>query len=203
MNERDADRHERWLADELSDEERSRFESEALADADRAETLYSDVALHAELSEAADARTAHRPRRAGARLHRRRLAGAGVLVAVLAVAILGPVFFPTQQRPPATLRSGETPAPELIGPSGLQERFPREFSWHAKKGAALYRWELYDEDARLRATAVLTDTLLVRPAEATPADSLGFWRWLVVPISQNGNEGTTSESLDFSLEERE
>lgn len=153
--------------------------------------------------EAADAGTTRLPRRAGVRLHRRRLAGAGVLVAVLAVAVLRPVFISPQQTPPATLRSGEAPAPELIGPGGLQERFPRRFSWNAKKGAALYRWELYDGDARLRATAVLTDTLLVRPAKATPADSLGFWRWRIVPISGNGNEGTTSESLDFSLEERE
>lgn len=200
MNERDVERQERWLADQLDDEERAQLESEALEDPRRAEALYAASALQASLHDAAHAKTSGtRPRAVRGRPRRRWLVGAGMLAAGLALVTLRPVLFPPESQRPTTWRSGEEASLELIAPLGPQERFPRSFSWHAGEDAALYRWELYDEEARLRSTEVLADTLLVRPAAETPADSLGLWRWLVVPITSDGSEGATSESLRFSV----
>lgn len=199
MSERDD--HERWLSDELTDEERRRLEEQALRDPERAESLYADLSLQSSLEETA--RGSGRrggPIRLPAPRWRWRI-GMGAVAAVLAVLVLRPVLFPADPDRPPAWRGGDRPTLTLVSPSGRVESFPRRFVWRPAEGASLYRFELYDAQARRRAAVVVADTLLTRAPSSTPTDSTGRWRWLVVPILEDGSEAATSAALRFTVEE--
>jgi hypothetical protein len=199
MNDRHAELQERWLADDLDDAERARLEEDGLHDPHQAQWLYEAYALQSALRETAPTQplALRRPLRSPWPY------AAGTLAAVLALVLMRPVLLPPGSGPQEILRSGDGTRLELIDPSGIMAQFPRRFRWRSHPGAVLYRWELYDDEARreaVEAVEVVRDTVITRPSTATPADSFGVWRWLVIPVLQDGREGSTSAPLTFELE---
>ena len=206
---RDDDRHaeevERWLADDLGAERRRELERRALEDPRLAEEAYAGLELRDTMrTAAADSlrrSTAPRP----ARGRRVWYWGGGAVAAVIALVILFlPREIPPGSEPEPRLRGdGEGPVPLM--PQGEWRTFPRRFGWRsAASGPGVspdvdYRWELYDDQARRRAMVVVGDSLLVRPASATPADSVGTWRWLVTELAPDGSEGATGAAATFEV----
>ena len=107
---------------------------------------------------------------------------------------------------PVRLRGmGDTGAAIALIPVGDVDHFPRRFVWQ-RGGTPVessFRWELYDSQARRRAVAVTSDTLVVNPLASIPSDSTGVWRWLVVEIKANGMEGATSGAQKFTVNVKE
>lgn len=196
MNPRDEERRARWLAGDLPHDERKRLEAEAVESDDIADSLYSDVAIDESLREMVQSNVV--PLRRRWRPGRRMIAASVVAAAVVLIA-LGVMFFPTPGDEPAVMRSGEDATLDAIEPKGDHRVFPRRFVWHGVVGAESYRWELYDTEARRVGVEVVTDTVLARTPSQTPADSVGIWRWLVIAIQDDGAEGPSSDSIEFSV----
>jgi hypothetical protein len=83
------------------------------------------------------------------------------------------------------LRGGNgTLAP--LEPVGSVSRPPQRFRWTRDSGAARYRVELYDRDARRIGVAVTGDTTLAIAALTREPISAGQWR--VVPLAADGSD---------------
>ena len=199
MNERDAERRARWLADDLDSASRDGLEAEATHDPELAEALYGEVVLDEAVRESAKARTVRRAPRPSPRRRNAWWIGTGTLVAALAIVLLRPFFLPSDVGDEPVLRTGADARFALVQPTGTTPMFPRRFVWRAVDRASEYRWELYDDAARRVAVEVVADTVLVRADAETPADSTGTWRWLVVAILATGAEGPTSRSETFTV----
>ena len=175
------------------------FENQILADKDLAEEAYASLALDEELAEVAQSemRIKKMPRW---------VLPTSLVAAVLAMAIILPRFQANDQNLPPRLRSGgDIDGAVGILPAGELDHFPQRFTWHPASGTqgARYRWELYDGQARRRSVAVVSDTVLIRPATETPTDSLGTWHWFVVKLKPDGLEGPTSKALEFQVKAKE
>ncbi len=204
MSHRKDEKLERWLESDLDPREMAEFEKQALGDEQLAEELFQAMELQAGLLEAANSvedKEILKPRRKSMKPRNFAWAG-GLMAAVLALFVLFPQAPSPYKELPLRLRGGGD-AGAAIGtePMGELLHFPRIFRWHppAATPGTRYRWELYDAQARRRAVAVVNDSLLVRNAAETPADSLGSWRWLVIELKPNGLEGATSAAIPFSV----
>lgn len=195
---------ERWLASDLDPDQMIEFEEQVVGDAEMTEEIFAALELQAGLEEAAARGPVEKPRR----LRRpKTMAWTGALMAaVLALIIILPEFqSPDNDRAmdlPLRLRGGgDSGAAIAVEPMGEVATFPRTYRWRPKEpqAQARYRWELYDEQARRRAVAIVADSVLVRPPKETPADSLGSWRWLVVELKADGLEGATSAAVEFTV----
>jgi len=124
---------------------------------------------------------------------------AAAVAAVVVFVVFGPLTEPGDDGTPRLRGTGSSITP--LAPEGEFDHFPRRFTWSTTtdEPGTTYRWELYDAQARRRATEVVADTLLVRAPESTPADSTGRWRWIVVEIAPDGAEGGTSASTSFEV----
>ena len=202
MNNRKGEELERWLALDLDRGQMEEFEDGALADAEMAEEIYAAIEIHGALEEAAALEPAILPRRFPKLRSKSWARAGGLLAAVLALVILLPRDQGPETDLPLRLRGGGgVGAAIAVEPMGEVEAFPRTFRWRPPQAleGTRYRWELYDAQARRRAVAVVADSLLVRPAAETPADSLGSWRWLVIELKPNGREGATSAAVEFTV----
>lgn len=197
MKENNQDKMQEWLAEGTA--RGDSFENQILADQELAEEAYASWALDEELSEVAQSemRVKKMPRW---------VLPTSLVAAVLAMAIILPRFQANDQNLPPRLRSGgDIDGAVGILPSGELDHFPRQFTWHPASDAtgARYRWELYDGQAHRRGIAVLSDTVLVRPAGETPTDSVGTWHWFVVKLKADGLEGPSSKALEFRVKAKE
>ncbi len=208
MNDSHDEKQERWLADDAGAEQHGDFESAALADEKLADEAYAALELSAALAEAAAVQPERAvvperfiaPRRIVAT--RRWAWAGGLMAAVLAFVLLMP-----QGEGPggeSLLRqrgAGDAGAAIGVAPKGELGHVPGQFSWHPADTTrtSRFRWELYDAQARRRAFAVVADSVLVRPAHETPADSVGIWRWLVIELKADGREGATSAAVEFTV----
>lgn len=152
----------RYLAGEMAEAERLRFEDELLADPELAEEVYADLEL-------ANRRTPRRRSRA------RAVAWALPLAAVLATVLLWP-------RGPEPVPGN---GPLRGGGGGIELLAPRaggsQLGWRAVPAAESYLVELLDAEGRtLRTVTVADTTLALVPGDEPPAacrvvalDSLG------------------------------
>lgn len=207
MNDHLDEKQERWLAADLDATSGADFEREVLADPDLAEAAYASLVLNEALSVAADVtvveavEAAATGSRWGVTPQRWAWAG-GLMAALLAFVILMPRSGDISGDLPSRLRgAGDTGAAIGIAPDGQWDQFPVEFRWHQADPTRVtrYRWELYDAETKLRAVAVIADSVLVRPASETPSDSLGNWLWLVTELRPDGLEGPTSAAVKFAV----
>jgi hypothetical protein len=74
----------------------------------------------------------------------------------------------------------------LLEPVGSLSHPPRRFRWTRDSGAASYRIELFDRDARRIGVAVTGDTTLA--IEALTREPITAGQWLVVPLAADGLE---------------
>jgi hypothetical protein len=88
-----------------------------------------------------------------------------------------------QGRGPSRGRNGAL-AP--LEPVGSLSRPPRRFRWTRDSGAASYRVELFDRDARRLGVAVTGDTTLA--IEALTREPITAGQWRVVPLAADGRE---------------
>ena len=204
MNDHLDEKQERWLAADLDATSHADFEREMLADPDLAEAAYVALVLSEALNETAaeTVEEAATSSRWGVTPQRWAWAG-GLMAALLAFVILMPRSGDISGDLPSRLRgAGDTGAALGLAPDGEMDHFPVEFRWHPADPTRVtrYRWELYDAQAKLRAVAVVADSVLVRPASETPSDSLGNWLWLVIELRPNGLEGPTSAAVKFAVQ---
>lgn len=191
------DRDDR-LAAWLAGADDSELAAAVLADDDLAEAAYAALATEAALTAA---KGSGLERVSGPRA-RRWWPGpawtAGLAAAVLALIVIG--LPGDRSGSDLRLRGDGGVGPVGIAPAGVLESFPDRFSWHPVSGFTRYRLEIYDAAARRRFTAVVADTVHQRERGTTPADSIGVWRWLVVPLAADGREGTTSHAMSFTVQ---
>ncbi len=179
-----------YLAGRLAAADRAALEAELLGDAQASEALYAQVNLQGAIADEGR-------RRRGLHWRRRSLIAALPLAAAIALLWLGPGWRERAGSPAVPRLRGEAGQVKGLEPAGSLDAPARRFRWTADARARLYRFELYDAEARLRFSALAADTLLLWPASM---DSLpparGFWR--VVPVDAAGRELDASAPLHFA-----
>jgi len=173
-----------YVAGKLPDAEAKSLEEEILSDPALAEELYADANLTAALDAAAERRREKVvPWRSWVGRHLRIV----VPLAVAATAML--VLLPRGEKTgpgDETFRSEGTA--RLLAPVGAIDGNPSTFTWSRDEGAALYRMELYDEEAELRFRATTAETTLTVPDEAWAGRPFVAGYWKVVPMTAAGVE---------------
>ena len=174
------ERLEKYVAGELSPDERAAFEDEVLADPELADRLYADVNVSEAIKTAATARRERGVQSAGAAPWWRRpmfrwLVPAAAAAAIAVVVLVQP---DDPERPP--VMRGDEGQFSAIEPSGEVAAVPVRFAWTSSSGASFYRFELFDQSAVSVYQTVTADTLLVPPASIS-VPSRGHWT--VTPLS--------------------
>jgi hypothetical protein len=128
-------------------------------------------------------------------IQRSRLARIWLPVAASALVVVGLAIWRGQNRPPIQggrlpgggegMRGG-VPALVLLEPVGPIADSPRQFRWTRDPGAASYRVELFDQDAKRIGVAVTADTTLA--IETLSRQPINAGQWRVVPLGANGLE---------------
>lgn len=176
------ERYARYLAGEMGDEERRAFEQEVADDPELSEEVYADLAL-------GDA--VQRGRIAAVPRHWWRW------VAPLAAAAI--VLLAINLRDPGTpepVMRGAADTLEIVAPAGVVADLPARFEWTAVEGAARYRFELLDIDARLLHRTVVDEPFVVLDHDVPPS---GTWR--VVALDELGSELASSAAIDFEVKD--
>jgi hypothetical protein len=199
----------RYLEGGMDPAERRRFEQDVLDDDQLSKDLYAEINLDESLRESG----LKVVRSDGGRAARRTqwlVRFALPIAAVLAIAVLTPLL----RREPDSVMRGEGEAPRLISPVGtyLSENLPRRFEWSKDRGAARYRFELYDAESRRLYETVTGDTSLVVPDSLWPSIMMGLpdssrvgfsrgdsFSWRVVPIDGSGFERSPSSTATVGI----
>ncbi len=193
----ESERLSRYLAGELSPEERSRIEREILGDPGLAEALYADLSLKESIAAVDDvtrarARSESARPRFGARWLRVALPAAAIVV----LAVLVPRFFEDEggtrrlrspapaERAPAKPAPAPSPAPSVVAlfPTGSFDEPPSRFVWTRDSTATSYRIEILDESAAIVFSAETPETSLAFPSAALGGSAGKILSWRVVPL---------------------
>ena len=196
----------RYVAGTLEPLAREALERALLDDAALAEALYRQTGVEEWTRVAVQAPApAEQPfvtrRRPAARRHtwfgvpRWALAAASLVVVVGT----GLLLSRTWQSQDSTFRSAPSGV-ELFEPKGRVPQPPLVYRWSKVPSAALYRFQLVDEESGRSYRTVLADTLLeVRSVPGVTAP-VRRGAWKVTPILANGSELPSSPPIRFEAE---
>jgi hypothetical protein len=175
------ERMQRYLAGELTPEERVAFEDEVLADADLANRLYADVNLRAAIEAAARARRERSVTAVAVKPWWRRRVWRWVAPA-MGVATVAIFMMVTQTEPERTpvFRSTK-PGFAPVEPAGNVTGVPSQFVWRASDEAAFYRFVLFDTSATTVFETVTSDTSVIIDAATISVPAEGYW--VVTPLN--------------------
>jgi hypothetical protein len=204
LTEEESERLARYLAGDMSSEERRRTEHEILNDLGLAEALYSDVSLRESIAAVDDVTRARlRRERIGSAAGARWLRIALPAAAIVVLAALLPRFFQNDEDALRRLRS-PFPAPSPIPaapptisavfPTGTFDEPPPRFTWTSDPTATSYRLEIADDSGAILFTAETAETTLVFPVAELGSRTGTVLSWRVVPIA-----GTTAREPSSSL----
>jgi len=172
----------RYLAGDMTDDERAEFERRVAGDPGLSEEVYADTSLREAMRSTAVVRgPAHWWRWAAP-------------LAAAAIIILGINLMQPGDEPADPVMRGTGQAVELVSPSGALDAVPSRFEWMTVEGAARYRFELLDEQARVVHRAVVSTTFVVMDS-GVPAS--GSWR--VEALDDIGQTLGASASVKFEV----
>jgi len=174
------ERMERYLAGDMTREDRVAFEDEILSKPELSDRLYADVNVRTAIEDAARTRRELAVAAASAVPWWRRpmLRWLAPAAAVAAAAVVVLVMRPTSPDGPPVFRGDETTI-EGFSPRGTVVAAPQEFEWRPIEGAAYYRFELFDA-ASIEVFATTTDQTRLT-VDAIPVPSAGYW--VVTPLN--------------------
>jgi hypothetical protein len=177
------DRMAAYLAGELPAEEARALEREILGEDAKAEALYGDGNVAAAIDAAAASR-----RRKVVPLPWWRRTSVRIVLPLAAAALAAIVLLPSREPAPPGNETFRGKGARLLSPVGDVDAVPSRFTWTRDAGAAMYRLELYDLDARLRFRVTTAETTAVLPAEALSGESFETGYWKIVPMNEAGVE---------------
>lgn len=198
-------RLERYLAGEMTGEERSRFEKEILASRELAQRVYQNTNVTAAVQDAAAAKreqeiakreTEYQRQFAGVtrrwwQLPQVRLVGALAAMILLAAVF---VFDPDDGGHPEVFR-GSGQIVTALEPVGEVASTPTRFVWTHAANATSYRFELYDMSSKLQFETVTSDSTVSLDPSAVLIPTGGFW--VVIPLDENGTSAGRSVTAVF------
>jgi hypothetical protein len=172
----------RYLAGEMTDEERQSFEEQVAADPKLSEEVYADANVAAALGRGKVVRgPAHWWRWAAP-------------LAAAAIILLGINLMQPDDEMSVPVMRGSGAIVELMTPAGILHATPTRFEWAVVEGATRYRFELMDEQARVVNRTVVDSTFMVLE-EGVPTS--GAWR--VVALDALGQAMGTSSPARFEV----
>jgi len=177
------ERIQRYLAGEMTPEERVAFEDEVLLKPEFADRLYSDISIQAAMDTTARARREWAVDTTPAEPWWRRqfVRWLAPAVAVAAVAIFMIARQPQAPDAPSVFRgtAGELKAVE---PQGDVSAAPSRFVWRASALAEHYRFELFSSSSSTPVfTTVIADTFLTVDPSFAEVPTQGYW--VVTPLN--------------------
>ena len=174
------ERLQRYIAGEMTAEDRIAFEDEVLSNAEIVDRLYEDASLRAVLETVGRARREREVAAAPAVPWWRRWAGQWLVpaAAVAAVAIL--MFTQKSPEQPPVFRGADGHL-EGVEPMGEVGEVPSRFVWTASEGAAWYRFELFDATSTPVFDTVTADTIFTIEAITLRVPARGYW--VVTPLN--------------------
>ncbi len=191
-----------YLAGELSNEERRRFEDKTLSSDDLASELYSEINLVESFREIAGdgkrSRSVGRPTIPRPVRSKRRLVHIAVPVAAaILVAVLLPRLTGDGERGEAPVFRGHRNPGQPIAPAGIIENPPDSFVWFADPNAHSYQFELFDSKMGLLHEETTVDTMLVLGEGSPKVAELRQGVWRVSSLDENGDLLTRGEATPF------
>jgi hypothetical protein len=176
------ERVQRYLAGELTPEERIAFEDEVLANSELSDRLYADANVRAALETAAHARRERSVAAASVDPWWRRHVWRWMVPAVGVAAVAIFMFVQQTESPEqAPVFRGADRHFAAIEPAGDIESVPSQFVWSASDGAAYYRFELFDAASALVLETVTSDTMITIDLATIAVPTEGYW--VVTPLN--------------------
>jgi hypothetical protein len=206
------ERLDRYLAGELTEEERRLFEEEMLRSSQLSADAYDELAVQDAVAEAVRLRAARqsgqgagssgrrgqtpsaRARRARWRIPRWAIpsaAAAVLLVAATAVLRMG------DSDGPLTFRGGDAGL-RALEPVGEQSGPLQRFVWSREPASLRYRFELFDADSRMVLSRIVADTFITT-ADLGNVPTYGFWQ--ITPLDDMNMAGPGSGPVWYHVRE--
>lgn len=172
----------RYLAGDMTDDERTEFERRVAGDPELSEEVYADTNMQEAMQPAAIVRgPAHWWRWAAP-------------LAAAAIIVLGINLMQPGDETADPVMRGTGQVVELLSPTGTLDAIPSRFEWMAVEGAARYRFELLDGQARVVHRTVVATPFVVMES-GVPTD--GSWR--VEALDDVGQTLGSSSSTSFEV----
>ena len=182
MNERFDQDYARYRGDEMRPGERREFEQRVLSDPELSEEVYADLNVACSLEDGRIVRVPNYWWRWAAPL------------AAAAIIVLGINLMQPGDEPADPVMRGTGQVIELVSPTGALDAIPTRFEWIAVEGAARYRFELMDDQARVVRQAVVATNFVIVDAGVP---TIGSWR--VEALDDLGQAVGSSSSASFEV----